>query len=260
LETGCTAQFSGAVGNYTIITPDDETRAAQILGLNVEKVSTQVIPRDHLAKLVSINALLASAIERIATEIRHLHRSEVTEVQEGFRKGQKGSSIMPHKKNPIAGENLTGIARVIRSHLDIALENIVLWHERDISHSSAERLYLPDHLGLTLYALTRLNETVNRLEFNIEIIENRVFDHFTYLSSFFLHHLLVHSDLTREAAYEIIQTSVFNTTNANDFISHLRNELKKRKISDHFLQIPTREEIKFIYLKHIDKIFSRFRS
>ena len=136
-ENELTAQFSGAVGNYTLLSPELEEKAANILGLKVETLATQVIPRDRVAKLVSINALFASALERFCVELRHLHHSDLDELHEGFTKGQKGSSIMPHKKNPISAENLTGMARVLRSHLSMALENIVLWHERDISHSSA---------------------------------------------------------------------------------------------------------------------------
>ncbi len=149
IEKDLTGQLSGAVGNYTVITPEIEKEAIESLGLNVEPVSTQIIPRDRILKLISITAQIASAIERLVKEIRHLHHSDLNEVYEGFSKGQKGSSTMPHKKNPISSENLTGMARVIRSHLTIAHENNTLWHERDISHSSAERMFLPDNLGLT---------------------------------------------------------------------------------------------------------------
>src|SRR5690606_13396235 len=130
-----TAQASGAVGNYAILNPKIENRVAEILKLKADTVSTQVIPRDRIATLIHCGAGIANAIERLCVEIRHLHRSEVGEVHEGFAKGQKGSSTMPHKKNPVSGENLTGIARLLRSHVSIADENTVLWHERDISHS-----------------------------------------------------------------------------------------------------------------------------
>lgn len=258
-ETECTCQFSGAVGNYTIVTPEEEEKAASLLEMPVEKISTQVIPRDRIAKLVSINALLASGIERLATEIRHLHRSEVSELHEGFSKGQKGSSIMPHKKNPIAGENLTGIARVIRSHMDIALENIVLWHERDISHSSAERLFLPDHLGLVLYSLNRLNQTLQHLEVNTEKMEERVLENFNYLSSYFLHQILQKEEVTRELAYEVIQKSVFEAKNRDDFFNNLKKELEEKGISNHFVKNPNPKELKNIYLNSSSKIFARFK-
>ena len=170
-----TAQLSGAVGNYTLITPEIEEITAKNLNLKVEPVSTQVIPRDRVAKLISINALIGCAIERIAVEIRHLHRSELQEIYEGFSKGQKGSSIMPHKKNPISGENLTGMARVLKSHVSPSMENIPLWHERDISHSSAERMFLPDNFGILYYSLKRLQSTLKNLVINKETIESRVY-------------------------------------------------------------------------------------
>jgi adenylosuccinate lyase len=172
-DNNITGQISGAVGNYTILNTEIEKKAIESLGLKVEPISSQVIPRDHIAKLVSINALIASALERIAVEIRHLHHSDLGEVHEGFSKGQKGSSIMPHKKNPISGENITGIARVIRSHLTIAHENIPLWHERDISHSSAERLMLPDNFGLLYYAIKRMTDTIENLWFIMKWLKEK---------------------------------------------------------------------------------------
>lgn len=254
-----TIQFSGAVGNYTILTPKHEAQAANYLGLNVEPLSTQVIPRDRIAKLIALNSLTASAIERLAVEIRHLHRSEVDELHEGFAKGQKGSSIMPHKKNPIAGENLTGMARFLRSHLSMALENIVLWHERDISHSSTERMYLPDHFGILFYALDRLNSTLERLEFHEEKIEQRVSDNHIYLSSYYLHHLIKTTTFTREEIYALVQEASFEgqkTGKAETFHHTLVTKLKEHKV-ELTLPIPTFAEIKKIYLKHIEEIFER---
>lgn len=254
-----TVQLSGAVGNYTILTPEHEEKAAKNLGLKVEPVSTQVIPRDRIAKLVNINALIASAIERIAVEIRHLHRSDVGELFEGFAKGQKGSSTMPHKKNPISGENLTGISRVLRSHTNIALDNIVLWHERDISHSSAERMYLPDNLGLLLYAITRLTSTINNLVINKDVVEGRVRNNYTYLSSFYLHELIQKTDFSREENYSIVQKAAFTAQESNSpevFHSSLVEILSEKSVHIEIPK-PTFEEIKSIFLKNIDTVFDR---
>lgn len=260
-ETECTAQFSGAVGNYTLLSTEIEKRAANFLSMPVEPLSTQVIPRDRLAKLVSINALLAGAIERCATELRHLHRSEVGEIEEGFKSGQKGSSTMPHKKNPIAAENLTGMARVIRSHILIALENMVLWHERDISHSSAERLYLPDHLGLLFYSLKRLNQTLSNLVIIRERIEDRVTEQYTYLSSYYLHFLLRHAKINREEGYEIVQKAIFSTDKdrtSQKIHTLIQEGLKERGITlTKPLPIPTYDEIKLIYTREIKTLYER---
>lgn len=258
-NTELTIQFSGAVGNYTIMTPELEEKAAKTLNVAVEPVSTQVIPRDRIAKLVNLGALIGSAVERLAVEIRHLHRSDVNELHEGFSKGQKGSSIMPHKKNPISGENLTGMARMLRSHTLIAQENIILWHERDISHSSAERMFLPDHLGILQYTLDRLKTTVERLDFHNEVIEGRVKENFTYLSSYYLHLLISSSDFRREDLYMIMQEASFegNKEKSMDvFYETMMKRLNEKKISVE-LPRPTFEEIKRIYLGSVDKVFAR---
>ncbi len=247
-----TVQASGAVGSYTILTPELETSFAKILKMKVEPLSTQVIPRDRVAKLVTINALLAAAIERLSVEIRHLHRSEVGEVFEGFSKGQKGSSTMPHKKNPISTENLTGISRILKSHVDIALENIVLWHERDISHSSAERIYLPDNFGLLTYALRRMNTTIENLVIKEDTITSRVTDNFNYLSSYYLHLLLQQSNHSREELYKIIQAAAFNATDATNFAELIQKEIEEIK-----LPIPTKDQMELIFLSNIDQIFER---
>src|SRR6185437_14434984 len=137
-------KLSGAVGNYSATDPELERIACERLGLEPEPVSTQVIPRDRHAELLSALALVASSLDRFATEIRHLARTEVREVQEPFGKGQKGSSAMPHKRNPITAERICGLARIVRANLQAGLEDVALWHERDISHSSVERVVLPD--------------------------------------------------------------------------------------------------------------------
>lgn len=253
-----TIQVSGSIGNYAIISPKVEEIVAKKFKLKVEPHSTQVIPRDHIAKLLSIHALIATAIERLAVEIRHLHRSEVYEVIEGFVKGQKGSSTMPHKKNPIASENLTGLARVIRSHAHIAMENSVLWHERDISHSSAERMILPDNLGLMLYSLNRLNGMLNNLHFQKETILKRVLENHTYLSSLYLHLLINQTgkDFSREMLYELVQNAAFESKTPEDFKVSLEKALHNlgAKVT---LPLLNPESIKDIYLKECHKIYTR---
>jgi adenylosuccinate lyase len=255
-----TIQLSGAVGNYTILTPDIEESVAKKLGVKVEDVSTQIIPRDRIAKLISITALVANAIERLAVEIRHLHHSDVKEVAEGFRPGQKGSSTMPHKKNPIASENLTGLSRFLRSHLNMALENSILWHERDISHSSAERLYLPDHFGILTYALDRFTTTLNLLDIDASVVEGKVLNNTHYLSSFYLHYLIKNCEsLTREDLYAIVQAASFDQeakTNPGKFRDLIQREIKKRNME---IQLPevNAEGLRNIYLKSVDRIFKR---
>lgn len=255
-----TIQLSGAVGNYTILTPDIEETVAKNLGLKVEEVSTQIIPRDRIAKLISITSLIANAVERLAVEIRHLHHSDVREVAEGFRAGQKGSSTMPHKKNPISSENLTGLSRFLRSHLNMALENSILWHERDISHSSAERLYLPDHFGILTYILDRFTTTMNMLDIDVAVIEGKVLAHTHYLSSFYLHFLIKNCDsLTREDLYSIIQAASFDDEAKSSPVKYrefIQNELKSKKMEVTLPEVNA-EGLKNIYLKSVDHIFKR---
>jgi len=252
-----TGQISGAVGNYTVITPEIEKETLNALGLNVEPVSTQIIPRDRILKLVSITAMIATAVERISTEIRHLHHSDISEVYEGFSKGQKGSSTMPHKKNPISSENLTGIARVIRSHLLIAHENTILWHERDISHSSAERMMLPDNLGLTFYALRRLTSVVENLIVDSDHTLEKVTDEYTYLSSFILHKLIEENNESRENLYQLVQESIFNSKDVEQLRETLSKSSLAKKSDFKFLSSLDETQIRNIYLKFVDTIFQR---
>jgi adenylosuccinate lyase len=258
-DNECTGQLSGAVGNYTVLTPDIEKKAIESLGLRVEAISTQVIPRDRIAKLFSINALIASALENLAVEIRHLHHSDINELYEGFSKGQKGSSIMPHKKNPISGENITGLARVIRSHLTVAHENIPLWHERDISHSSAERLLLPDNLGLVFYALRRMTTTVENLVFNTEVIQNKVLNNFIYLSSYVMHRLIEENNVTREEVYAVVQKASFEAKTAQDFITIIKESNQFKDSDFTHLASLSLTTLRNTYLKHVDTIFERVK-
>lgn len=254
-----TVQFSGAVGNYTILSPAIEAAAAEILKLKVEPLSTQVIPRDRIAKLVGINAMFGSALERICVELRHLHHSDIDEIEEGFAKGQKGSSTMPHKKNPIATENLSGMARVLRSHNQIALDNIVLWHERDISHSSTERMYLPDNLGVMLYSIERLEKTLEMLVIKKDNIQNKVWNNFDYLSSFYLHQILKDSSRPREEVYYWVQEAAFlgkEQNSAPAMVQKLRSSLDKNGIKTSLTE-PDEDGIRSIYMKHVDEVFNR---
>ncbi len=256
LMTEVTGQFSGAVGNYTVLTPEIEAIALKRLGLPVESVSTQVIPRDRLGLTVSIGALTAAALERLAVEIRHLHHSDVAEVHEGFRAGQKGSSTMPHKKNPISSENITGLSRVIRSHLEIALENTVLWHERDISHSSSERLYLPDHFGLLSYSIRRMTSTILDLEIHREAIEAKVVKNFTTLSSFILHQLIEQNTVAREDLYAIVQGASFQSSSLDEFLSGIQMQLKAKGLKGDLSKLNW-AEIRKTYFQRFDEILNR---
>ena len=198
--------ISGAVGTFANINPNVEKHVAKKLSLKVEPISTQIIPRDRHAFYFSILGIIAGSVERIATEIRHLQRSEVYELQEYFAKGQKGSSAMPHKKNPILSENLTGLSRMVRSYVTPALENIALWHERDISHSSVERNIGPD-ANITLdFALNRLANILDKMVIypkqmiqNINLTKGLIFSHEIMLE-------LTKKGLSREKSYKIVQS------------------------------------------------------
>jgi adenylosuccinate lyase len=197
--------MSGAVGTYAATSPEFEARVLARLGLACEEVSTQVVPRDRHAELLSAIALAGAGLERFATEIRHLQRTEVREVQEPFRAGQKGSSAMPHKRNPIKSEQIAGLARVLRGNAQAALENVALWHERDISHSSVERIVLPDSTILIDYlqhrtiALARdMTVDVERMRANLELTHGALFSQRVLLA-------LVEGGSPRDDAYRIVQ-------------------------------------------------------
>lgn len=255
LKTEITGQISGAVGNYTILDAEIEALTLKELGLKTEAVSTQVIPRDHLAKIVANGALLASALERMAVEFRLLHHSDISEIHEGFKKGQKGSSTMPHKKNPISSENISGLSRLIRSHVEVALQNNVLWHERDISHSSTERLYLPDHFGLVSYAVRRMTSTVRDLELHREKIEAKALENFSALSSYLLHEMILLNSTTREELYAFVQEASFTAKNADEFFQWIETQGKKKGY-----QLPVllkQNELKDHYVKRFAAVLAR---
>ena len=206
IEEISTCAISGAVGTFANINPNVEKQVAKKLGLKIEPISTQIIPRDRHAFYFSVLGIIAGSVERVATEIRHLQRTEVYELQEYFSKKQKGSSAMPHKKNPILSENLTGLSRMVRSYVVPALENIALWHERDISHSSVERNIGPDS-NITLdFALVRLSDVLKnmivypkKMITNMNITRGIIFSQELMLE-------LTKTGLTREKSYRIVQS------------------------------------------------------
>ncbi|MFP5385414.1 MAG: adenylosuccinate lyase [Bacteriovoracia bacterium] len=230
-QNNLTGQLSGAVGNYTVVSPESEEKTLTRLGLKVEPVSSQVIPRDHYAKVVSIGSLIGSLLERMAIEFRLLQHSDIDEVREGFSKGQKGSSTMPHKKNPISSENITGMARMLRSHIIPALENCALWHERDISHSSVERMMLPDHFGILAYSIRRMKNVVENLVIDREKIERKAENNEKIYSSFVLHKLIqMNQETKREDLYEAVQSAFFKSTNKDELRVNLEKDLTERKL------------------------------
>jgi adenylosuccinate lyase len=200
-----TGAISGAVGTYATLGPDYERRVLAVLGLPAEPVSTQVVPRDRHAELVQAIALAGAGLERLATEVRHLQRTEVREVEEPFRAGQKGSSAMPHKRNPIVCERITGLARLLRGYAQAAVEDVALWHERDISHSGAERVLLPDatimldyaqHLALRV--VRGMTVHADRMRANLELTCGALFSQRVLLA-------LVDAGLQRDDAYRVVQ-------------------------------------------------------
>lgn len=250
-------QISGPVGTYSNIDPKIEKLTCEELGLKPAKISTQIIARDIHAQYHQSLALMASVIEQIAVELRHLQRTEVLEVEEGFSKGQKGSSAMPHKKNPISGENLTGLARLIRSNSIAALENIPLWHERDISHSSVERIIFPDSTILIDYMLTRLNKTIQNLVVKDKnMLKNtNLFGGIVFSQKVLLE--LCNKGVSREEAYKLVQK---NALNAFENDGNFKENLLEDKDITKYLSISEIEECFDInnYLKNINEIYKRF--
>ncbi len=249
-------QISGPVGTYSNIPPEVEAITCKRLGLIPARVSTQIIARDYHAYFMQSLALIASVIEQFATEIRHLQRTEVLEVEEGFGKKQKGSSAMPHKKNPVLSENLCGLARVVRANSIVTLENIPLWHERDISHSSAERIVFPDSFMLVDFMLNRFNGIVKNLvvhEKNMLKNTNK-FGGIVYSQRVLLK--LIEKGLTREDAYRLVQRNALDAfENDGDFRINLLNDKDVEKL----LTPSEIDEIfnKDDFLKNVNQIYSR---
>jgi adenylosuccinate lyase len=249
-------QLSGAVGTYSALDPELETEALSRLDLRLESLSTQVVPRDRHAELLNAVALAGASLERLATEIRHLQRTEVREVEEPFKHGQKGSSAMPHKRNPITCERIVGLARVLRGNAVAGLENVALWHERDISHSSTERVVLPDSTILLDYMQDKMHTVVegmrvhpDRMQENLELTHGAIFSQ-TVLSA------LVEAGLDRDEAYRIVQQ---NAQRAWDERRPFRSLLEQDPAVIERLERAQLDEL-FDYtrfLRHVPVVFER---
>ncbi len=251
LEQTAIGKLSGAVGTYSFLKPQVEAKVCQHLGLTPETVATQVIPRDRHAELFNQIALVGGGLERLSIELRHLQRNEVAEAFEGFSKGQKGSSAMPHKKNPISSENITGCARLLRSYAVSAMENMALWHERDISHSSVERVIFPDAFILLDYALHRMAGVITNLDVDKErMLQNMELSQGQLFSSHLLLHM-VDQGLSREEAYKKIQ-SVSHALKAGE---HLREQLLKNSETQDYFTTDVLQEI-FSGQRHLSEVKS----
>jgi len=259
IDTISVGRIQGSVGTYIHLDPRVETIALGKLGLKPAKVSTQILQRDRHAEALFVLALICSTLDKIAVEIRHLQKTEVTELEESFTKGQKGSSSMPHKKNPVRSERISGLARITRSNLHVALENIPLWHERDISHSSAERVIFPDSFIITDYLLSETSSLVknwnahpDRMEKNIYLTKGLVFSQRVMLA-------LTKKDISREQAYQLVQKSSLEAWNEGlDFKDLILQDpeissiLSEEEIADCFTLDPYLEKIDYIF----DRVFA----
>ena len=256
-----TCAISGAVGTFAHIDPYVENYVSKKLDLIPEEISTQIIPRDRHAMFFSTLGVIASSVERLATEIRHLQRTEVREVEEFFSQGQKGSSAMPHKRNPVLTENLTGLARLVRSSVIPALENVTLWHERDISHSSVERMIAPDAtitLDFALHRLTNVIENLliypNTMRLNLEKLGGLVHSQQVLLA-------LTQKGASRESAYEMVQSNAMKVWEKPEH--ERKNVYKKLLIDDQNVRkFLDEEEIEILFnleqhFVHVDTIFKR---
>ena len=251
-----TCAISGAVGTFANIDPSVEAHVAEKLGLAVEPISSQIIPRDRHAMFFAILGVIASSLERLATEVRHLQRTEVLEAEEFFSKGQKGSSAMPHKRNPVLSENVTGLARMVRSYALPAMENVALWHERDISHSSVERYIGPDATITLDFALARTTNIVDklvvypeRLQANLDQTQGLVHSQRVLLA-------LTQKGMSREKAYSLVQENAMRTWNGE---GALLNLLKANSDVTNYLSASELEALFDLdyHLKEVERIFAR---
>jgi adenylosuccinate lyase len=251
-----TCAISGAVGTFAQIDPRVEEHVAKAMGLVPEPISTQVIPRDRHAMYFSVLGVIASSVERFAVEIRHMQRTEVLEAEEFFSEGQKGSSAMPHKRNPVLSENLTGLSRMVRAYVTPALENVVLWHERDISHSSAERMMAPDATVTLDFALVRLAGLIDKLlvypanmQKNLDRLGGLVHSQRVLLA-------LTQKGASREDSYKLVQRNAMPVWRGEgDFLQLLKGDAEVKKyLSD--AEIEEQFDLGY-HLKHVDTIFKR---
>ncbi|MBB3912904.1 adenylosuccinate lyase [Rhizobium fabae] len=255
-EEVATCAISGAVGTFANIDPRVEEHVAEALGLKAEPVSTQVIPRDRHAMYFATLGVVASSIERLATEIRHLQRTEVLEAEEYFSPGQKGSSAMPHKRNPVLTENLTGLARMVRSYAMPAMENVALWHERDISHSSVERMIGPDATVTLDFALSRLAGVIEKLLVYPENMEKNLNKFRGLVHSQRVLLALTQAGTSREDAYRLVQRNAMKVwEQGKDFLEELLADAEVRAALS---EEDIREKFDLGYhTKHVDTIFRR---
>ncbi|QIE53994.1 adenylosuccinate lyase [Pikeienuella piscinae] len=251
-----TCAISGAVGTFANIDPSVEAHVAAKMGLETEPVSTQVIPRDRHAMFFAVLGVVASSIERIAIEIRHLQRTEVLEAEEYFSPGQKGSSAMPHKRNPVLTENLTGLARMVRAYALPAMENVALWHERDISHSSVERMIGPDATITLDFALARLTGVIDKLVVHPKNMERNLNQFRGLVHSQRVMLALTQKGVSREDAYRLVQRNAMKVWEEGaDFMDELKSDAEVTAVM-------TREEIEANFdlghhTKHVETIFAR---
>jgi adenylosuccinate lyase len=264
--------LSGAVGAYTQLSPAVEAAVAERLQLEPETLATQVVPRDRHAMWFSTLAVIAGGLERLATELRHLQRTEVAEASEYFDTAQKGSSAMPHKRNPILSENVVGLCRYVRSNALAALENIALWHERDISHSAVERIIAPDASIALDFALHRMAGVVERLQIDSERMAHNLWqtDGLVFSQSLLLR--LVESGMDRDTAYRAVQTAARRVVagqakaakdgmagkvgKSGDLLACLRIQLADSGESKHAAALPEKLELDYYY-REIDAVFAR---
>ena len=250
-------KISGTVGNFANLPYELEELVAKELNLNRPAISTQVLSRDRLAGYVNVLVLIASLFEKIATEIRHLSRTEVNEVNEYFSKNQKGSSAMPHKRNPVGSENICGLSRIIKSSQMIALENNILWHERDISHSSNERIYLPDDISLIIYLSRRLNNILKNIVVHEDKMKEDIFSTYGVIfSGRVLNYIIEKNEVSREEIYDYIQALAFKAMES-------KTQLKDLILNDSYLmKFLTEEEVNELFsyeyvFKNVDKIYKK---
>jgi len=251
-----TCAISGAVGTFAQVDPRVEAHVAKAMGLKVEPVSTQIIPRDRHAAYFAALGVVAASAERLATEIRHLQRTEVLEAEEFFSEGQKGSSAMPHKRNPVLSENVTGLARMVRAYVTPALEDVTLWHERDISHSSVERMIGPDATATLDFALARLAGIIDKLivypdamRKNLDRLGGLVHSQRVLIA-------LVQKGVAREDAYRLVQRNAMKVwSEGGDFLALLEAD---KEVRAHLSEAELAENFDLAYhLKHVDTIFAR---
>jgi len=251
-----TCAISGAVGTFAQVDPRVEAHVAHAMGLKVEPISTQIIPRDRHAMYFATLGVIAASAERLATEFRHLQRSEVLEAEEFFSEDQKGSSSMPHKRNPVLSENVTGLARMVRAYVTPALENVALWHERDISHSSAERMIGPDATATLDFLLTRLAGIVDKLVVYPKAMRKNLNQLGGLVHSQRVLIALTQKGVAREDAYRLVQRNAMKVwQSGGDFLALLQADKQVRK---HLSEAELKENFDLGYhLKHVETIFER---